>query len=458
MLRSWLSAHRRHRRIRAAKTDTAPLREFVYLDEISVYSLLASRQGALASEYTDVRTATAAAEVGSISSVTAGVLQEGQSSKIIGSDMQSVQVVRHSTIQAAFKELREGEDDKLAISPLPHDKPVPPINTWAEMSAVVDADTIAPWIIDPSRLTRGQLIEVEIELSADDVFKISSAVAAMVEIFKDNALALPPADREKLLEIAAINRVLDKLLVGLVPIYCRAVEYRVIQLDGKELIIHERLLRRLPENPAIRCCDLNLVGVTEQRLFWKDLRRVLFSGAQFRMMCRLNHGRLRSRWLPIKLVDVVGHIAPGLDRAVEQLGTTVFTQVHMRNSSDSEMRRRMREALISYAVSLAAEGGVVVDPASVKADGLPTDAHCGSYGSSAGRRAAFAAIEQYLRDSVALTIDPDSAVALRQASLVNAGIDSRGRALVANWAPPPPAMTGDSRRYLLDTEVVAIYW
>src|SRR5262245_31681899 len=117
MLKGWLSRVRRDRRVRAARTATAPLREFVYLDEVSVYSLLASRQGALASEYTDIRSATTTAEVGGGVGAAAAVFKADLNSKISGSGTESVQVIRRSTIQAAFKELRDGEDERLAISP-----------------------------------------------------------------------------------------------------------------------------------------------------------------------------------------------------------------------------------------------------------------------------------------------------------------------------------------------------
>lgn len=47
---AWVA--RRRRRRAARQLEGAPLREFVYLDEVSVYSLVASRMGSVATEHT----------------------------------------------------------------------------------------------------------------------------------------------------------------------------------------------------------------------------------------------------------------------------------------------------------------------------------------------------------------------------------------------------------------------
>jgi hypothetical protein len=46
---------RQWRRRWAAKNEKGMLREFVYLDEVSVYSLIASRLGPIAAEFTDTQ-------------------------------------------------------------------------------------------------------------------------------------------------------------------------------------------------------------------------------------------------------------------------------------------------------------------------------------------------------------------------------------------------------------------
>ena len=55
---------RRLRRARVQEYSHGPLREFVYLDEVSVYSLLASRKGGIATEFTENQTASLNSSVG----------------------------------------------------------------------------------------------------------------------------------------------------------------------------------------------------------------------------------------------------------------------------------------------------------------------------------------------------------------------------------------------------------
>ena len=54
---------RNRTRTRSASSET--LREFVYLDEVSVYSLLASREHGIATQFTERQTAALNSEVGS---------------------------------------------------------------------------------------------------------------------------------------------------------------------------------------------------------------------------------------------------------------------------------------------------------------------------------------------------------------------------------------------------------
>ena len=266
---------KRRQRVRRARAATAPLREFIYVDEVSVYSLLSSRQGALASEYTDTRMSAFGREIGGTTGVSAPIAKAELSAKLTSSDTQTSQVVRKSTIQAAFKEPREGEEERLALRPIAPGKVAPRVNTVVGLTGRERNALFDEWIIDPRRLTRGQLVEIEIDLDADPTFKITSTITAMLDILRENPELFPQSDSGGLLEAAAVGRVLDNLLVGLVPLRCRVVDYRMIELGGRPLLIHEQLLAQLPQETSRTAVPLHVVGVTEQKLFWKDLRRVL---------------------------------------------------------------------------------------------------------------------------------------------------------------------------------------
>ena len=60
-IRNWIRSRNRRR---PRPNPTEPLREFVYLDEVSVYSLLASRKSGVATQFTDSQTASLNSELG----------------------------------------------------------------------------------------------------------------------------------------------------------------------------------------------------------------------------------------------------------------------------------------------------------------------------------------------------------------------------------------------------------
>jgi hypothetical protein len=70
------------------------------------------------------------------------------------------------------------------------------------------------------------------------------------------------------------------LLVGLVPLRASAVDYQHATIAGRELIVHRTLLEQLLPEPELVVRPLQVVGVAEEGLFWRDRRRVLFSRAR----------------------------------------------------------------------------------------------------------------------------------------------------------------------------------
>ena len=74
-LRVWF---RQWRRKRASKGQKTPLREFVYLDEVSVYSLNASRLGSIAAEFTETQTVSLRDEIGSSLGASLGAAKADQ--------------------------------------------------------------------------------------------------------------------------------------------------------------------------------------------------------------------------------------------------------------------------------------------------------------------------------------------------------------------------------------------
>lgn len=112
-IRAW-----RHRRGRTRETRKQPgtPREFVYLDEVSVYSLLASRKGAIVTEFTESQTASLNSEVGS--SMGGGFRgdQSRGKSRVETAQSRTSQVLRKAIVQTSFKELHDLERPGLGLA------------------------------------------------------------------------------------------------------------------------------------------------------------------------------------------------------------------------------------------------------------------------------------------------------------------------------------------------------
>ena len=105
-VRDWLRRPKRHL---VKAISEGPLREFVYLDEVSVYSILASRRGAIPTEITENQTTSLHNDAGSSFGVGTGFINASFDSKLHASELRGSQVLHksiiHGTRDSKFKEL-----------------------------------------------------------------------------------------------------------------------------------------------------------------------------------------------------------------------------------------------------------------------------------------------------------------------------------------------------------------
>jgi hypothetical protein len=456
-LRSIRDRIRRFRRIRAAKADPTPLREFVYLDEVSVYSLLASRWGALPTEYTQTQTRSVTGGLGSSLSATSGIAKTSMSSKSESTQSESTQVLRKSSVPAAFRDLYAGEEAKLALSPTRPEQDCPKVANWSAVEAGVGQPSFRGWVVDPRTLTRGELVEVVVELQTSQIYRFSSIFSALEDIAEDGRSIFPDAVYEQLRDLKGINGILRRMLIGLTPIKCRAVHYRVIDFHGRELIVHEQVLTQLPSIDLGPATDLYITGVTEEILFWKDVRRVLFSGSTYRILCRLNHSGVRSSWIPVKLVDVLNDVDPSLAQQIAKLENGMATLAPV-NSVTDERHHRLIAALADFGITLGNEYGQTLTAAELL-DGLSRSWYETTYQPDvASRRVLFQAMTDVVGQHLSSPPDPQTVARLREAAIAAAGLNLDGTIMSKpNKITPDMSATEDASA-IIDSEIVAIYW
>src|SRR5215213_2660660 len=117
------------KRWNAWRYKNRPLREFIYLDDTSVYSLYASRFGAIKSEYTDTLTASQQSVVGGSLSSATGVTSGGLNARVRSIQTQQSQVVSRAIVQSSFKELYERVENSLALHHVPDFEKTPRIGS-----------------------------------------------------------------------------------------------------------------------------------------------------------------------------------------------------------------------------------------------------------------------------------------------------------------------------------------
>lgn len=441
-IRRWF---RQRRRKLASKSQKTTLREFVYLDEVSVYSLIASRLGPVATEFTETETASLKVD---IASTVGGGVEQGS------------QVLRKSIVQTTFKELYELEMESLLIRPMNDQVKPPVINSFNDLTSSMDTLKTDGWVLEPAELNRGQLLELEVQLEAEDIFRVSEVVSAILEIVEEdpNLFGLDPYD--KLIQVKSINRILTKLLAGLIPVRGYAADYGIVNIDEKEWIVHRKLLNKFPDKELSLVRPLFVVGVAEKSLFWKDIRRVLFSQARYRVLCRIAQNGLQNSWTPVKLSHVLDSVVPGLGSQINIAGSGVLaTMVTASKTYKSTDRKRqlIRDALVGYAISLAQHYGHSITEQDLRESGLPTDQQYDSFNCVKGRREAFEGIATFILERFKLEREPRIVVQYRQAALLDVGLDFLGQP-TQQVVSPDALHTPSFEERFLDSEFIAIYW
>ncbi len=447
---------RKRRRKRAAKKQDSPLREFVYLDDVSVYSLIASKLGAIATEFTDSETSSLGSEMSSTVGADAGFLKSSMGSKIQSSETRGSQVLRKSIVQTTFKELYELE--KTNLKPRPPSEPSPSLAEGTTLSKALEK-LGEPWIIAGDTLTRGDLVELEVELEAEPIYKNSTVISTMVQLMEENSLLANAVKASDLRDVEAVAQVLERLLSGLVPIRAKATSYSVLQVDGEDLLIHRDVCRSLPESDRARLRPLNLVGVAEESLFWKDIRRVLFSNSDFRVFSRVSRSGIRQSWTPVKLAHVLQGVMPDFGQHLES-----FNRSLVDHTGDTETRQlssgrgALACAVESYATMAAAAADRELPEDFDYLATLDGPADAVALGSVEERRRIFGSVTAYLEREFDIRIATVAAAQLRTAAMLDAGFEPDGSLTQADQAVVPSAPTQDQAQVFLDVEFVAIYW
>lgn len=316
----FIAAGRAWRRRRRAQEWKHKRREFVYLDETSVTSLVAARHGSVPESFKDTLSATISSDAGAsltLPSTPAGP-GVGMSTRSTSSRTTSQEVVRRAVVQGTFRSLRIGDTDlRVSVEDQP-DRPKP--------AAVPTAKALAhhlPKLEKQHRaartqdLVRGDVIEVQVELSPEWSYQFTAAVSSMIDLVEGRA-EMFGIEESAVGEVQRVLELLSRLLVDLVPIHARVTSHRLVVVDDVSWLVDVSMIAAgsvLDRDAS----EVHLAGVTELPLYWKDVRRVLFAGSAYSVYARLSRPGIQTSWSPVKLADVFDRFLPEVGDQIREL-------------------------------------------------------------------------------------------------------------------------------------------
>ncbi len=453
-LRGWL---RRITRQRTSVNSHGPLREFIYLDEVSVYSILASRKGGIATEFTESQTASLNSEVSSSMGVGLVAGKANLNAKMQAGRVQGSQVLRKAVIQTSFKELYDIERDGLGLGPLSAGC-IPTVKTITDLEEGLDSSSTRRWLVDPSTVHRGELLEVEVELEADPIFRVSTIITTLCELIEDNNRLFDRVITAQLAEMRSVAQVLESLLVGLVPIRGRLVDYKATNIGGRDVLAHRALLDQIPADAQPEAYPVFVVGVAQSDLFWKDIRRVLFSEARYTVFCRLATSGLTDSWRPVKVADVLAGITPAFDELIREFSElarqAMLSSVDASPADLGQNTHIGTQVIRKYAALVADHHGGTLKPGFIDDLLLNISSDEDWLGSIDSQRSVFTEVTHRVDAELRVETSGEIAYDLRCAARGNAGLDGTPG---SRRIDPAPAPVNSPERYL-DAEIVAIYW
>jgi hypothetical protein len=299
---------------------------------------------------------------------------------------------------------------------------------------------------------------MRVELEAAPIFRFGATVSGLIDMFKDTPELVGLDAQAGMAQGIAASKVLDALLAGLVPIRGRSVEFRHVIIGERSWIVHEDLLGELVGDETVEILPLYVVGVAEAALFWKDIRRLLFSHSSYTVLCRLGRDGTTSKWTPVKLVDVVGEFLPDVARQIDdaQAGLLSLAAADAAQTQDAPARA-LAEALEDYGGQRLHHAQMGVD-AHLEGDAATVAARFTGGSSVETIRQAFLAIDRKLSERHDLPPEDALRAAERRAeALAAAGLEPDGQLVASPVQPSTPGQRELRERYL-DCEFIAIYW
>lgn len=284
------------------------VREFVYLDEISVRSLLASTgEGGIPTETVEQDVRTTRKKQGGSASVPAGPAKIGVKGEQEREVQTSVEEHRNYDLtQSKFTRLYNSDavNTKLALSQVPN-------GAANEVFSGLATDD----------LERGDIIELRVDITANLLFRLYQ----MMDYFGDALEGELDQDMKENL------RLIELSLGNSIPIVGTAIDYCIVETDGQKTI---ELVSTINEEEADRVYDLQIVTLLNIDDLWADPIYTLLNEDEFVIYCRVEDIDIDA-WHPLKVTRVIGSLSK---HAADELNRKIVRGLEAARNQLSEMK------------------------------------------------------------------------------------------------------------------------
>lgn len=419
----------------------AAVREFIYLDEISVISMLAARSGAVTEQIQEGSTREEQLQTDSTAGVNAKALKAESKSSFQTKSSQSVQTTRKANIQSQFKTFYEdAKKERLLFPGEPPRKEVRSVEKLLESDGLCRSD---------SDLNRGDIVDFTVILRADPIYRMGAMIAEFVGMSDDHPEVFGAIQGSMTSEMRSYGKLLERFMAGLVPVKAVVKDVRLLQHRGGRYLVQASTADRL----GLTTSEIQLVGVSEKDSYWKDMRRVLFSDQEVRVLARINDMTIKGAWSPVKLVDLFEGTIPGLGQQFSMLAGMALQQPVDQSNRYTEL---FRTALVFFAENVANHQAFSLSPTQTADIEALAESLKNQVGTQEAQRSAFRQVQEKLVVFGMAPIEPTVAARLRRQARNRASLPLFMDTSSAQLLPTQSGANGGEQ--LLEVEIVAMYW
>lgn len=247
-------------------------RQFIYLDELSVESLLASKgEGGIISQMTKEGLSETSEELkGDVNASIAGVGSKVSGSKLEKNSQRTASVNHFNLIQSQFTRLYKS--DKIQFKTLEEG-------------------------VDTEDIDRGDILKIEANISVNKLYQTSKTFEYLDDLF--------PSEISDNHQVRNVMEKLSSLFEESIPVVGEATRLELEEDD--QIKTNEN-----PKNP------LTLVGNLEHELLWADPAKSLYSKEEFVVVCRVKAIKEYEDTKSLKISEIIDPLMPKTASSFEQ--------------------------------------------------------------------------------------------------------------------------------------------